>query len=424
MKKACLVVLLLFFVVSAYSLELSDKDAISRIKHTILKEPKLLYPDMEINKVRNLNLKLVTIIKIEKTIRNGKNYFSGRFRVVGTSIVKLGTNAKEDIDNFDKVATFYVFFNSFGEWETRIFKAKDNDLKLEKMCRIIDKNRKTGLKIRAKEDIKVRYFPSKKTTGFIRKSSIFNVKACISEKDGYWAYSELFEIPLNSNLEFFTNTPLQLTDSENKLLADIKNKVNNVSDYLVKNKNYTSITTTQKNIIKTFGSITYKKYCGSCHQKNGEGIPSVFPSLKSSVVVTTSLQDMVNIVVKGKRGTAMQAFGLQLSQSQLSSVIAHVRNKIGKIATTEKDIAPLVKKATKELNDQIERDNNQYKKLKTELNNITSPSSLLRSVYSNSIVNSCEPPGAIVVIVFVVSLVVVSITDQPFQDTNTIFVGI
>ncbi len=77
------------------------------------------------------------------------------------------------------------------------------------------------------------------------------------------------------------------------------------------------------------GERVYIGSCAACHQANGEGIPGVFPGLKGSAMVTSDMDAHIDIVVNGKSGTAMQAFGNQLSLKELAAVITYERNAWG-----------------------------------------------------------------------------------------------
>jgi cytochrome c oxidase subunit 2 len=77
------------------------------------------------------------------------------------------------------------------------------------------------------------------------------------------------------------------------------------------------------------GEKVYGKVCAACHQANGEGMPGVFPAIKGSAIATGQLEDHLNIVMNGKPGTAMQAFGSQLSDVDLAAVITYQRNAFG-----------------------------------------------------------------------------------------------
>lgn len=76
------------------------------------------------------------------------------------------------------------------------------------------------------------------------------------------------------------------------------------------------------------GEKVYQGYCAACHQPGGVGLPGVFPALKGSKIATLADQKAahINIVLNGKAGTAMQAFGKQLSLQEIAAVISYERN--------------------------------------------------------------------------------------------------
>jgi len=74
------------------------------------------------------------------------------------------------------------------------------------------------------------------------------------------------------------------------------------------------------------GEQVYNKNCSACHQTTGMGIPPVFPALKGSSITTGPFEAHLNIVLKGKAGTAMSAFEAQLSALDLAAVITYERN--------------------------------------------------------------------------------------------------
>jgi cytochrome c oxidase subunit 2 len=51
--------------------------------------------------------------------------------------------------------------------------------------------------------------------------------------------------------------------------------------------------------------------------------------MTGSKIVTGDIQDHIDIVVKGKPGTAMQAFGPQLSKADIAAVVTYERNALG-----------------------------------------------------------------------------------------------
>lgn len=77
------------------------------------------------------------------------------------------------------------------------------------------------------------------------------------------------------------------------------------------------------------GEETYNRSCASCHMVNGEGIPGVFPSLKGSAVAVGDISKHLDVVVNGVSGTAMQAFGSDISEVDLAAIITYERNAWG-----------------------------------------------------------------------------------------------
>ena len=79
------------------------------------------------------------------------------------------------------------------------------------------------------------------------------------------------------------------------------------------------------------GESVYNTYCASCHQANGAGIPPVFPALAGSSLATTAegRAGHIDVVLFGRAGTAMPAFGQVLSVSDLAAVITYERNAWG-----------------------------------------------------------------------------------------------
>ncbi len=76
------------------------------------------------------------------------------------------------------------------------------------------------------------------------------------------------------------------------------------------------------------GEEVYNRSCAACHQANGEGLPGTFPSLHEGIAVGP-IQDHIDVVVNGVPGTAMQAFGEQLSEVDIAAVVTYERNAWG-----------------------------------------------------------------------------------------------
>lgn len=74
------------------------------------------------------------------------------------------------------------------------------------------------------------------------------------------------------------------------------------------------------------GEQVYQGWCAACHQASGGGLPGIFPAVKGSQLILTDRAAHIDIIVNGKPGTAMQAFGRQLSLKELAAVITYTRN--------------------------------------------------------------------------------------------------
>lgn len=77
------------------------------------------------------------------------------------------------------------------------------------------------------------------------------------------------------------------------------------------------------------GEGVYARVCAACHGANGGGVPGAFPALANSPVVTGAMDGQVDILMNGVQGTAMQAFGEQLSAVDMAAVITFTRNAWG-----------------------------------------------------------------------------------------------
>lgn len=77
------------------------------------------------------------------------------------------------------------------------------------------------------------------------------------------------------------------------------------------------------------GERVYNATCAACHMPNGEGLKGVFPALKGSEMVLEDQTAHIDIVLNGKTGTAMQAFGKMLSLKEVAAVVTYERNAWG-----------------------------------------------------------------------------------------------
>ena len=77
------------------------------------------------------------------------------------------------------------------------------------------------------------------------------------------------------------------------------------------------------------GEEIYVKNCVACHQVNGQGIPPAFPSLVGQGIPVGPIADHIDILLYGRAGTAMQAFGQQLNAAEIAAVVTYTRNAWG-----------------------------------------------------------------------------------------------
>ena len=77
------------------------------------------------------------------------------------------------------------------------------------------------------------------------------------------------------------------------------------------------------------GESVYQTQCATCHQADGSGLAPAFPALAGSAVVTGPLAEHISVVLNGRSGTAMQAFGDLLSGSDIAAVLTYTRNSFG-----------------------------------------------------------------------------------------------
>jgi len=74
------------------------------------------------------------------------------------------------------------------------------------------------------------------------------------------------------------------------------------------------------------GEQVFAANCAACHQADGKGMPPAFPPLDGSAIVQGDKAEQIKVVLQGRDGTAMAAFGKQLSATDLAAVITYTRN--------------------------------------------------------------------------------------------------
>jgi cytochrome c oxidase subunit 2 len=98
------------------------------------------------------------------------------------------------------------------------------------------------------------------------------------------------------------------------------------------------------------GDKVYHTTCVACHQAEGQGLPPMFPALKGSKTVLGPKEEHLATVFNGRPGTAMAAFGKQLSEVDIAAVVTYERNAWGNNKgdmVTPKDVLALKQAAAK-----------------------------------------------------------------------------
>jgi cytochrome c oxidase subunit 2 len=81
--------------------------------------------------------------------------------------------------------------------------------------------------------------------------------------------------------------------------------------------------------LMNLGKNVYATQCATCHQADGQGLAPGFPALAGSPIATGPLQDHIEVVLNGREGTAMQAWGDMLSEADIAAALTYTRNAFG-----------------------------------------------------------------------------------------------
>lgn len=88
--------------------------------------------------------------------------------------------------------------------------------------------------------------------------------------------------------------------------------------------------TKSKEELMAQGEKIYGSTCSACHGATGAGVPGVFPAITGSALVNNpDTTAHIDILLNGVAGSAMQAFGKQLNDGDIASVITYQRNALG-----------------------------------------------------------------------------------------------
>ncbi len=93
--------------------------------------------------------------------------------------------------------------------------------------------------------------------------------------------------------------------------------------------NSNKLATLTKDELMKKGAAVYASHCAVCHKPDGSGMPPNFPAITGGQITTGKVKNHIDIVLNGKSGTAMQAFGPQLNDEELAAVLTYQRNGLG-----------------------------------------------------------------------------------------------
>lgn len=81
--------------------------------------------------------------------------------------------------------------------------------------------------------------------------------------------------------------------------------------------------------LMTRGQDIYNAQCATCHQADGTGLRPAFPALAGSDITTGDIQAHLDVVLKGRDGTAMAGFANRLSPQDIAAAVTYTRNAWG-----------------------------------------------------------------------------------------------
>lgn len=77
------------------------------------------------------------------------------------------------------------------------------------------------------------------------------------------------------------------------------------------------------------GEDIYNAQCATCHQTDGTGLKPAFPALAGSDVTTGNIRAHLDLVLRGREGTAMAGFSSRLSPQDIAATVTYTRNAWG-----------------------------------------------------------------------------------------------
>lgn len=100
-----------------------------------------------------------------------------------------------------------------------------------------------------------------------------------------------------------------------------------------------------RNTLMAHGEDIYDAHCAACHREDGTGMQPAFPALAGNAVVTGDVSQHIDVVVNGRPGTAMVAFGQRLEARDIAAALTYTRNAFGNETgdlVQPADVVPLI----------------------------------------------------------------------------------
>jgi len=89
------------------------------------------------------------------------------------------------------------------------------------------------------------------------------------------------------------------------------------------------------------GEKIYNRYCMACHQKDGSGIPKLYPPVSGTGMVLNNEEDLIKIIIEGMQGETIVLGKTYnnimprhdfLNNEQIADLLTYVRNSFGNTA--------------------------------------------------------------------------------------------
>jgi len=104
----------------------------------------------------------------------------------------------------------------------------------------------------------------------------------------------------------------------------------------------TQVTSQEQQVVEAatpdneLGEQAYKKHCAACHQRNGQGVPGMYPPLANNALVSSDKARFITIVLHGLSGeievngqtyNGNMAGYSNLSDEELAVLLSYIRSE-------------------------------------------------------------------------------------------------